>query len=197
GLGDGGEMVDAQAKAAYRRRLAELRETAEDAKRAGDVARAEIAEREISALARELARAVGFAGRDRRAASASERARQTVTKTIKAAVARIGRLDAELGALLGGSIRTGTFCSYQPDPELPIGWEFAATDQIAGIEPGRRRAARSAPREAGPDDPRDAPAVLAPAPFPLAQRTPFVGRDGEHAAIRTILDAAIGGHGAV
>src|SRR5262249_48127242 len=158
---------DAQAKAPYRRRLAELRETMEDAKRVGDVARAEIAEREIAALARELTRAVGVAGRDRRAASASERARQTVTKSIKAAAGRIGRLDAELGALLGRSTRTGMFCSYQPDPELPIAWEFAATDQIASIELGRRRDARSAMREALPDDPRYAPAVLAPTPFPL------------------------------
>src|SRR5262245_42752020 len=40
-LGDAGEMVDAQAKAAYRRRLAELRETTEDRKPGGDGARAE------------------------------------------------------------------------------------------------------------------------------------------------------------
>src|SRR5262249_39311424 len=77
-LGAAGGRADAEGKAAYRRRLAELRETTEDAKRAGDVTRAEIAEREIAALARELARAVGVTGRDRRAASASERARQTV-----------------------------------------------------------------------------------------------------------------------
>jgi hypothetical protein len=34
-LGDAGEMLDEQAKAAYRRRLADLREELEDAKRRG------------------------------------------------------------------------------------------------------------------------------------------------------------------
>src|SRR5216683_3204959 len=51
---------------------------------------AEHAEREIDALTRELSRAVGLGGRGRRAASASERARQSITKTIKSVVERIG-----------------------------------------------------------------------------------------------------------
>ncbi len=82
-LGDAGEMLDEQAKAAYRRRLSELREELEEAKELGEVERGEQAEREIDALTRELSRAVGLGGRSRRAASASEKARQTITKTIK------------------------------------------------------------------------------------------------------------------
>ncbi len=78
-LGDAGEMLDEQAKAAYKRRLAELREELEEAKEVGNVERAEHAEREIDALTRELSRAVGLGGRSRRAASASERARQSIT----------------------------------------------------------------------------------------------------------------------
>jgi hypothetical protein len=46
--------------------------------------RAAQAEEEIDALARELNRAVGLHGRDRRAASASERARVNVNRAIKA-----------------------------------------------------------------------------------------------------------------
>jgi len=68
-LGDAGEMLDEQAKAAYRRRLSELREELEDAKELGNVERAEQAEEEIDALTRELSRAVGLGGRNRRAAS--------------------------------------------------------------------------------------------------------------------------------
>ncbi len=97
GLGDAGEMLDDQAKAAYRRRLSELREELEEAKELGEVERAEQAEQEIDALTRELSRAVGLGGRNRRAASASERARQTITKTIKAVVERIAQSDAALG----------------------------------------------------------------------------------------------------
>jgi hypothetical protein len=73
-LGDAGEMLDEQAKAAYRRRLSALREELEEAKAWGNVERAEQVEQEIEALTRELSRAVGLGGRNRRAASASERA---------------------------------------------------------------------------------------------------------------------------
>src|ERR1700720_1782614 len=114
-LGDAGEMLDEQAKAAYRRRLSELREELEEAKEVGNVGRAEQAEQEIDALTKELSRAVGLGGRNRRAASASERARQNVTKTIKAVVERIAQSDARLGEILSRCIKTGNFCSYLPD----------------------------------------------------------------------------------
>jgi len=72
-LGDAGEMLDDQAKVAYRRRLSELHDDLEEAKQVGNVDRAEQAEQEIDALTKELSRAVGLGGRNRRAASASER----------------------------------------------------------------------------------------------------------------------------
>src|SRR5260221_1222242 len=126
-LGDAGEMLDEQAKVAYRRRLAELREELEEAKELGNVERAEQAEQEIDALTSELSRAVGLGGRNRRAASASERARQSIAKTIKSGLDRIAQSDATLGDLLSRCIKTGNFCSYQPDPEFPIAWRFDAT----------------------------------------------------------------------
>ena len=140
-LGDAGEMLDEQAKATYRRRLAELREELEEAKQLDKVERAEQAEAEIDALTRELARAVGLGGRNRKAASASERARQTITKTIKSALERIAQSDAALGETLARSIKTGTFCSYQPDPAFPMVWEFAATDSTVAAEPAAQHPA--------------------------------------------------------
>ena len=68
---------------------------------------------------------MGLGGRNRRAASASERARQSITKTIKSVVERIAQSDAALGDIFSRCIKTGTFCSYQPDPDFPIAWEFA------------------------------------------------------------------------
>src|SRR3984893_4158035 len=127
GLGDAGEMLDEQAKSAYRRRLSELREELEEAKEFGNTERAEKAEVEIDALTSELSRAVGLGGRDRRAGSASDRARQTITKTIKSVLERIAQNDAALGNIFSRCIRTGTFCSYQPNPVSPIVWNFAAT----------------------------------------------------------------------
>jgi len=88
-LGDAGEMLDSKAKQDYRRKLLELRENLEDVRERGDVERAEEIESEIEFLAREISRAVGLGGRDRRAGSAAERARLNVTRAIKAALQKI------------------------------------------------------------------------------------------------------------
>jgi hypothetical protein len=106
-LGDAGEMLDEQAKIAYRRRLSELREELEGAKEAGNIERVAKAEDEIDALTREISRAVGLGGRNRRAASASERARQTITKAIRSVVERISQSDVQLADILSRCIRTG------------------------------------------------------------------------------------------
>ncbi|HTP25777.1 MAG TPA: hypothetical protein VMK12_08975 [Anaeromyxobacteraceae bacterium] len=67
GPGDAGELLDARAKADYRRRLRQLEAEIEDAAERGDRAGVVRLEDEREALARELARAVGLGGRDRRA----------------------------------------------------------------------------------------------------------------------------------
>lgn len=72
-LGDAGEMLDAKAKVAYRRRLEEFRDAVEDAEAVGNVDAAFRHQGEIDALVAELARAVGLGGRDRRVASGVER----------------------------------------------------------------------------------------------------------------------------
>ena len=114
-LGDAGEMLDARAKSAYRRRLTETEADMEQARALGDTERAAQAEFERDFLVRELSRAVGLGGRDRRAASASERARVAVTRAIRHAIASIRDHDRELGAHLDAAIRTGTYCAYAPD----------------------------------------------------------------------------------
>ena len=123
-MGDAGEMLDAQAKAAYKRRTAELREQLEEARELNQLELVDRLEDEIETLGRELSRAVGLGGRDRRAASASERARINVTRAIKIALERIAEHNPALAALLTSSIRTGTFCSYTPDSRLPASWQL-------------------------------------------------------------------------
>ena len=191
--GDAGEMLDEQAKAAYRRRLSELREELEEAKELGKVERAEQAEKEMDALARELSRAVGLGGRNRHAASASERARQSVNKTIKAALDRITQSDATLGDIFSRCIQTGVFCSYQPDPDCPIAWEFAETI----TEPAEQPISTGDPVPARADHRQVSPVALDASPFSLAERTAFVGRESERGAIRAIIDRALNGHGSL
>jgi hypothetical protein len=123
-LGDAGELLDAQAKDAYRRRLTEIDDDIEQARTIGDAERLAQADAERDFLIRELARAFGLGGRDRRAASASERARVAVTRAIRQAIARIAEHHPQLGAHLSHTIRTGTYCAYRPDPRAPGGWHF-------------------------------------------------------------------------
>jgi hypothetical protein len=123
-LGDAGELLDARAKAAYKARLGELAAELEEAERCNDPGRAAQARAEREFLVRELARAVGLGGRDRRAASHAERARLNVTRAIRAAMANLARANPSLGQHLSATIRTGRYCSYTPDPRTPVSWEL-------------------------------------------------------------------------
>jgi hypothetical protein len=123
-LGDAGEVLDAQAKAAYERRLKELREELEEARELGEHERAENAQAEIEALAHELKGAIGLGGRRRRAASSTERARIAVTRAIRLALGKIADNNPTLGKLLSTTIKTGTVCSYVPDERFPVSWNL-------------------------------------------------------------------------
>jgi ATP/maltotriose-dependent transcriptional regulator MalT len=123
-LGDAGEMLDARAKDAYRRRLAEIEDDIEQARALGDTERAAQADAERDFLVRELSRAVGLGGRDRRAASASERARVGVTRAVRQAIGRIGEHHPQLGEHLNRAVRTGTQCAYLPDSRSPAAWRL-------------------------------------------------------------------------
>jgi hypothetical protein len=122
--GDAGEMLDPQAKAQYKQRLDELREEIEEAESFNDPERAARAQEEMDFLVRELSAAVGLGGRDRKAASDSERARVNVTRAIRAAGERIADHSPALGKHFEATIRTGTFCAYTPDPRMPASWRF-------------------------------------------------------------------------
>jgi tetratricopeptide (TPR) repeat protein len=123
-LGDAGQMLDSRAKEAYRRRLAEIDDDIDQASAVGDAARATQAVTERDFLVRELARAFGLGGRERRAASPSERARVGVTRAVRQSIARLEALHPRLGEHLARTVRTGTYCGYFPDPRSPVDWTF-------------------------------------------------------------------------
>ncbi len=112
--GDAGPILDARAKAAYRSRLDDLREELQEGERFGDAGRVSRAQAEIEAIAEQLAGAVGLGGRDRRAASDAERARINVQRRLKDAIDRIAAADAALGRYLAASVKTGTYCAFEP-----------------------------------------------------------------------------------
>jgi hypothetical protein len=113
--GDGIEQADRTAIAAYRRRLAELEEDRAQAAADHDPVRVKRATAERDALLDELAAVTGLGGRTRRIGSDAERMRKAVGNRIRQAVGRIEQVHPELGRHLRVSVRTGTFCRYEPD----------------------------------------------------------------------------------
>lgn len=125
GPGDAGALLDARARAAYRERLEELRDELLEAEHINDAGRLEKVRAEMTVLEDELAGAFGLGGdRERRAASLTERARLNVTRAIRAVLRTVAQHHPELGAHLDRAVKTGTFCSYSPDPGLKIDWHF-------------------------------------------------------------------------
>ncbi|MFC5731364.1 MULTISPECIES: ATP-binding protein [Nocardioides] len=121
--GGADEMLDEQAKTAYRRRLADLETEIDEAESDNDTYRAANARAERDALTAQLSAAVGLGGRDRRLGDERERARKAVTARIHDAIGRIDRAIPELGEHLRATVQTGTWCSYAP--EHPTRWRCA------------------------------------------------------------------------
>jgi hypothetical protein len=108
------EVLDQQARAAYRQRLTALDEELTEAEAWHDTERASRLRAEKDFLVRELAAATGLGGRPRRLGAESERARLNVTRAIRSAIAKIRDRAPAAAAHLDRSVRTGTRCSYSP-----------------------------------------------------------------------------------
>jgi hypothetical protein len=123
-----GPALDAAARTAYKTRLSELEEELNDADARGDIERSSRAQAERDALIDQLSAAYGLSGRPRQSADPAERARSAVTARIRDAIRRIGGLHPQLGRHLSRSVRTGTFCCY--DPDSPTAWELQSATHI-------------------------------------------------------------------
>lgn len=122
GMAGSDEVLDHEAKLAYRERLARIEEEREEADERGDAGRADALEEERRAIARELARALGLGGRGRHLGSEAERARVNVTRALRLAIDRVGKAVPDLGAHLRRAVTTGTRCSYSPPSGEEIRW---------------------------------------------------------------------------
>jgi adenylate cyclase len=127
GLGveaDAGVALDAEARAEYRLRLADLEGEISEAEANNDPERASRALEEREFLLAELGAAVGLSGRPRRLLDPAERARKAVTERVHEAVTHIDTVHRALGRHLRRSVRTGSFCMY--DPAEPTAWRLSA-----------------------------------------------------------------------
>ena len=83
-------VLDERAREAYRRQVAELRREIDEADAYADIERAAARRAEFDALLEELTRVVRPGGRSRAFTGADERARTSVQKALRRAIAAIG-----------------------------------------------------------------------------------------------------------
>jgi predicted ATPase len=85
---------------------------------------------ERDAFVDQLTKAFGLGRRARSAgADPDERLRKAVSARVKSAIDRIERLHPALGRHLRNSVRTGFWCSYEP--ERPVRWSLSFGDRSA------------------------------------------------------------------
>ncbi|SFQ68913.1 AAA ATPase domain-containing protein [Amycolatopsis arida] len=111
----GDAVLDDEAKARYRRRLAVLDDEIDRAVERGADDRAAELDRERAALLDELRTAAGLGGRPRRLGDEAERARKAVTARIRDVLRRLDERHPELAEHLRASVSTGASCRYAPD----------------------------------------------------------------------------------
>lgn len=117
GAGRGVEVLDEEAKRAYRARLREIEADLAEAATANDAGRAESLEEEKERLLDEMRKATGLGGRDRKMGDSSGRARSAVTWRIRHAIKKLEVVHPSLARHLRVSLKTGVFCSYEPEKE--------------------------------------------------------------------------------
>jgi TolB-like protein/tetratricopeptide (TPR) repeat protein len=113
-------LLDERARRELKSRVRELQQEIDDADAAHDTGRAERAREELDQLVEHLSGALGLGGRARPLGSAAERARSAVTWRIRNSIKKIASAHSRLGRHLENSVRTGTFCVYEP--ETPTHW---------------------------------------------------------------------------
>ncbi|MGE0827664.1 MAG: response regulator [Candidatus Binatia bacterium] len=124
GFSDAPPVLDLQARAAYKRRLAELQAALAQAEAFHDLAQVDRLQYELGFLEQELRSAIGLSGRNRKMTSYSDQVRVNVTKVMKAVIRKIQVLHPVLGQHLNATVKTGLFCSYSPDPRAVVLWKL-------------------------------------------------------------------------
>ena len=108
-------VIDEQARRAYEKRIRELQESIADAEAMNDLGRRQALAEELDQLTAHLAKALGLGSRTRTVNTPVDRARSAVTWRIRSAIRKIDAAHPSLGRHLSHSVRTGTFCCYEPE----------------------------------------------------------------------------------
>lgn len=115
-------VLDDEARAAYRRQLADVEADIEEARANNDLGRQELAEQDRDYLVAALSSALGLAGRVRLTGGTAERARTSVARSLRYALQKLNESSPVIAGHLERAVTTGTYCSYSPDPLSPVRW---------------------------------------------------------------------------
>ena len=116
------EASDARAKTDYQQKIRALQYEIGEAEAMNDQAKLTELQETYDRLLEHLSASMGLAGKSRTIGSAVEKARAAVTWRIRNAIKKIEKAHPSLGKHLSVSVKTGTFCSY--NPETAIHWQL-------------------------------------------------------------------------
>jgi hypothetical protein len=121
-LSDATPVPDQQARESYRQRLQSLRLELAEAAQRNDLGRMAALQAEEHFLTQELSAAYGVGHHARASSGEIEKARKAVAYRIRAALEKIKKANPTLWRHLFITVKTGIFCSY--NPEKPATWRL-------------------------------------------------------------------------
>lgn len=113
-------VFDDRAKKSYQRKLVELQEEIKWCEDNNDLVRTSTLQKEYDEIIDHLSSSLGIGGKTRRVHDPIDKARSAITWRIRNAIQKIEKEHPDLGKHLSLSIKTGIFCSY--NPEKTIQW---------------------------------------------------------------------------
>jgi len=121
-VGESELVIDDKAKIEYRERISQLQQDIEEAQLMNDIVRSRHLNEEYDNLVDQLSKSLGLGGKQRKIPNHVDKARSAVTWRIRSAIKKINESHEALGKHFAKSLKTGTFCSY--NPEKKIDWEL-------------------------------------------------------------------------
>ena len=116
--GSAGEASDRTSIRSYKARLEAIPNELAEAETDGDIHRQAELRQEADQISAHLKGVTGLGGVPREAADDAEKARQAVSAAVRRALKTLERKHIGLWRHLNKSMKTGVFCSYEPDPEV-------------------------------------------------------------------------------
>ncbi len=113
-------LFDEKAKRSYQKKILELQEEIRSSENNNDLQRTTMLHKEYDDIVDHLTSSLGIKGSIRKSHDTLDKTRSAVTWRIRTAIQKIEKNHPILGKHLSMSIKTGLFCSY--NPEKPVQW---------------------------------------------------------------------------